>query len=82
MAVAWTAKINSVVPSGANLIISIGYYLTSDSSFTSLLGGDSLVVPNTTTVLNAKAQILAQAQNYRTSYDLVSGYAGTTVSVP
>jgi hypothetical protein len=79
---AWTAQVNGATPSGGNLSIQVTYYLASDVGFTAPLGTDTVIVPASLSAANIQKQIVAQAGAFRTSYNLIATYTGTTVNVP
>ncbi len=79
---AWTAKIDSASPQGQSLNINVTYYLASDSGFTNPLGTQTITVPASLSPANIQKQIQANGADYRTSYNLIATYQGTTVNVP
>lgn len=79
---AWTAQINSATPNGQNLNIGVTYYLASDVSLTNPLGTQTITVPATLSAASVQKQIQASGADYRTSYNLIATYQGTTVNVP
>lgn len=79
---AWTAQVNTVTPKGQNIVIGVTYFLASDTGLTEPLGTDTVIVPNTISLQNAQKQIVAQASDFRSGYNLTATYQGQTINVP
>jgi hypothetical protein len=79
---AWTAKIESFTPTQGKMTVSVSYWDAADTGFTTQLGSQTFTFDNTTTLVQARNQIIDAAKQYRTSYNLTASFVGQTINVP
>lgn len=79
---AWTAQINSVIPSQGSITLQVTYYLATDTGFTTPLGTENITLPSSISAQNAQAQIVASGKEFRSAQALTATYNGTTVNIP
>lgn len=84
---AWTAKVAGIFAGGdnASFVVSVNYYLATDSTFTTILATKQLQLPANSTLADAAAMVVAAGQVARTVTNQVTALqtqVGTTINVP
>lgn len=83
---AWTSRIDAVADDGAGHVqVTVSYWLATDTTFTSRLGGATFSVAAGLTLADVQALIVGQGQSIRFGQNASSALqvrVGTTVAVP